>query len=104
MNASVMNASVASDGSAFNYFSAVCWFFGKNLYNQLGSKVPLGLVNNNWGGTRVEQWTPPPEHDDFHGHGHGHGDYHDGDDIGEDDDPTYDEHAAGQHEHEHHHD
>ena len=69
-----------------------------------------------WGrdSERVQEWLkgegvehakePPPEHDDFHGHGHGHGDYHDGDDIGEDDDPTYDEHAAGQHEHEHHHD
>ncbi len=25
------NVSV-SDGSAFNYFSAVCWFFGKTVY------------------------------------------------------------------------
>jgi sialate O-acetylesterase len=48
-----------SDGSKFNYFSAVCWFFGKNVYDGLGGKVPIGLVNNNWGGTRVEQWTPP---------------------------------------------
>ena len=48
-----------SDGSKFNYFSAVCWFFGKNVYDGLGGKVPIGLVSNNWGGTRVEQWTPP---------------------------------------------
>ena len=48
-----------SDGSPFNYFSAVCWFFGKNVHDSLGGKVPIGLVNDNWGGTRVEHWTPP---------------------------------------------
>jgi sialate O-acetylesterase len=48
-----------SDGSAFNYFSAVCWFFGKNLYEGLGGKVPIGLISNNWGGTLVEQWMSP---------------------------------------------
>jgi sialate O-acetylesterase len=52
-------ANTVTDGSAFNYFSAVCWFFGKNLYDGLGGSVPIGLVNDNWGGTRVEQWTPP---------------------------------------------
>jgi sialate O-acetylesterase len=48
-----------TDGSAFNYFSAVCWFFGKNLFDGLGGNVPIGLISDNWGGTRVEQWTPP---------------------------------------------
>ena len=52
-----------SDGSEFNYFSAVCWFFGKNVHDQVakkeGVRVPIGLVSNNWGGTSVEQWTPP---------------------------------------------
>ena len=51
-----------TDGSLcvpFDYFSAVCWFFGKNVYDKLGGTVPIGLVSNNWGGTRVESWTTP---------------------------------------------
>jgi len=35
-------------------FSAVAFFFGKKLYNEL--KVPIGLINSSWGGTRVEPW------------------------------------------------
>eukprot|EP00440_Ansanella_granifera_P036161 gb/GFBE01039235.1/.p1 GENE.gb/GFBE01039235.1/~~gb/GFBE01039235.1/.p1 ORF type:complete len:533 (+),score=95.89 gb/GFBE01039235.1/:1-1599(+) len=41
------------------YFSAVCWFFGKHIYDGLGGKVPIGLISNNWGGTRVEKWVSP---------------------------------------------
>ena len=36
-------------------FSAVCWLYGKYLYNQL--KVPIGLVHSAWGGTPVEAWS-----------------------------------------------
>jgi sialate O-acetylesterase len=53
------SAKTVTDGSPFNYFSAVCWFFGKGVYDGLGGKVPIGLVSNNWGGTRVEQWMSP---------------------------------------------
>lgn len=53
------SAKTVTDGSKFNYFSAVCWFFGKNVYDGLAGKVPVGLVSNNWGGTRVEQWMSP---------------------------------------------
>jgi sialate O-acetylesterase len=38
-------------------FSAVGYFFGRNL-NQ-GSGVPVGLIGSNWGGTRIEPWIPP---------------------------------------------
>ena len=36
-------------------FSAVGYFFGKNLHKELG--VPVGLVNTSWGGTPSEAWT-----------------------------------------------
>jgi len=36
-------------------FSAVGYFFGRHLHHVL--KVPVGLINTSWGGTRVEAWT-----------------------------------------------
>lgn len=37
-------------------FSAVAYFFGKKLHENL--KVPIGLVNVSWGGTPAEVWMP----------------------------------------------
>lgn len=37
-------------------FSAVGYFFGKELHNSL--KVPVGLINSSWGGTNIETWMP----------------------------------------------
>ncbi len=36
-------------------FSAVGYFFGKKLHQQLG--IPIGLIHTAWGGTPVEGWT-----------------------------------------------
>jgi len=36
-------------------FSAVGYFFGKNLHREL--HVPVGLINSSWGGTPSEAWT-----------------------------------------------
>ncbi|MDG2053003.1 MAG: sialate O-acetylesterase [Flavobacteriaceae bacterium] len=37
-------------------FSAVAYFFGKELQENLN--VPIGLIHSSWGGTMVESWTP----------------------------------------------
>jgi hypothetical protein len=37
-----------------NIFSAVCWIFGRTIFDKLGGKVPLGLVSNNWVGSSCE--------------------------------------------------
>ena len=36
-------------------FSAVAYFFGRHLHQQL--EVPVGLINTSWGGTMAEAWT-----------------------------------------------
>ena len=35
-------------------FSAVAYFFGRELHRELG--VPIGLIHSSWGGTRIEAW------------------------------------------------
>lgn len=37
-------------------FSAIGYFFGKNLNEKMNT--PIGLINSNWGGTPAETWTP----------------------------------------------
>jgi sialate O-acetylesterase len=39
------------------YFSAVGYFFGKRLQEEL-KNVPIGLIGSNWGGTPAEIWMP----------------------------------------------
>jgi len=46
--------SICSPETAGN-FSAVAYFFGRELHRKLG--VPIGLINSSWGGTTAEAWT-----------------------------------------------
>ncbi|XP_064594989.1 sialate O-acetylesterase-like [Liolophura sinensis] len=41
-------------GPDWDYFSAVCWFYGKYLYRHRG--YPIGLIDSNWGGAAIEPW------------------------------------------------
>jgi len=41
---------------AIGGFSAVGYFFGRHLHQELD--VPIGLIQAAWGGTRIEPWTP----------------------------------------------
>lgn len=47
---------VACDSNTLKSFSAVGYYFGKQLSNDLN--VPIGLISSNWGGTPAEVWTP----------------------------------------------
>jgi sialate O-acetylesterase len=48
---------VAVSPKTIGNFSAVGYFFGRKLHQEL--KIPIGLIGSNWGGTRSEPWTPP---------------------------------------------
>ncbi|MCF8220256.1 MAG: sialate O-acetylesterase, partial [Cryomorphaceae bacterium] len=36
-------------------FSAVAYFFGRELYKEIN--VPIGLIDAAWNATRIEAWT-----------------------------------------------
>ena len=45
-----------SSAQSVNQFSAVGYYFGKRLADTLD--VPIGLIDNAWGGSSCESWTP----------------------------------------------
>jgi sialate O-acetylesterase len=47
---------VVCDPASMFQFSAIGYFFGKQVTEQTGNSV--GLINSNWGGTPAEVWTP----------------------------------------------
>ncbi|MGB9623866.1 MAG: sialate O-acetylesterase [Phycisphaerae bacterium] len=47
---------VATRGFFNGGFSAVAYFFGRDLHKELN--VPIGLIHVAWGGTKIEPWTP----------------------------------------------
>ena len=55
----VPSAKTTCTGKGFSPFSAVCWYFGKDVFESLGGKVPVGLIGSFVGGTSVERWSGP---------------------------------------------
>lgn len=45
-----------SNAESVGQFSAVAYFYAKQLYKALG--IPIGIVTSNWGGSTIEAWMP----------------------------------------------
>lgn len=43
--------------STLRYIATIGYFFAKEIYAD--THVPIGIISSSWGGTRVEEWTPP---------------------------------------------
>eukprot|EP01084_Bolivina_argentea_P283282 485108_1 len=50
-------SNVSIGGEPWSYFSAICWFFGKYMYNYLN--YPVGLIATDYCGTPVRYWSSP---------------------------------------------
>eukprot|EP01084_Bolivina_argentea_P188583 324604_1 len=50
-------SSASIGGGNWTYMSAVCWFFGKNMFKY--RQYPIGLISTNYGGTAVRLWSSP---------------------------------------------
>lgn len=47
---------VECNDSTLASFSSAGYFFGKYIQSEIN--VPVGLISSNWGGSRIERWTP----------------------------------------------
>ncbi len=47
----------AASSETVSKFTAVGYYYARHLQTELD--VPIGLLGCNWGGTRIEPWTPP---------------------------------------------
>lgn len=45
---------VVADEQSIAGFSAVCWFFARDLRGSMD--LPIGLINASWGGSQIEAW------------------------------------------------
>jgi sialate O-acetylesterase len=52
----VCSPQTVSEGG-WSGFSAAAYFFGRDLQTNLN--IPVGLIEPDWGGTRIESWTAP---------------------------------------------
>jgi sialate O-acetylesterase len=43
--------------NGFGFYSATCYYFGRELYQHFEGKVPIGLVTSCWGGQTVETFS-----------------------------------------------
>lgn len=48
------NTWIAAEPATIFGFGAVGFYFAREIYNKY--KVPIGLINSSWGGTRIEAW------------------------------------------------
>jgi len=46
---------ISAEGDQITDFSAVGYFFAKNLHHNLN--IPVGIIHASWGGSRTEAWT-----------------------------------------------
>jgi len=54
------NAWADPSSKYLQYMSAVCFLFARSIYDkklESGERLPLGLIDSAWGGTRVEAWS-----------------------------------------------
>lgn len=54
MKGDVAGSWVACSPATVGDFTAVGYFFARDLYQRIG--VPIGIVNSSWGGTQIESW------------------------------------------------